>query len=316
MNTRPRLSRFLSLPVLALFAAGSLLSVPASASSKPAVDSGKEVELMPVVGAAKERLRRSLLGKGDQGFGTMHHECPGGSSPHIQPIACGATVNDALTTTGSCILEDRTYVDFFSFSGTAGQQVTINLTSTAFDAYLFLLDPTQVPVAQDDDGGGGTNSRIGFTLTTSGTWYIAVNQFEESPVGAYTLSLVCTGGGGGGGGACTPNATTLCLNNGRFRVTATFATSAGQSGNGMAVPETSDTGMFWFFSANNIEMILKVVNGCALNSRYWVFAGGLTNVAVTMTVTDTANGTFKTYTNPQGVAFQPIQDTDAFATCP
>ena len=84
----------------------------------------------------------------------------------------------------------------------------------------------------------------------------------------------------------------------------------------MAVSETTDTGMFWFFSANNIEMILKVVNGCALNSRYWVFAGGLTNVAVTMTVTDTANGTVRTYNNPQNTAFQPIQDTSAFATCP
>ena len=103
MNTRPRLSRFLSLPVIALFAAGSLASVPASASSKPAVDSGKEVELVPVVGAAKERLRRSLLGKGDQGFGTMHHECPGGS-PHVQSIACGATVSEALTQNGSCVL--------------------------------------------------------------------------------------------------------------------------------------------------------------------------------------------------------------------
>ena len=316
-----RLSRLVSVfsrgfvPVLALSVAGSLWSAPATGESKPVLNSDKEVVLVPIVGAAKEKLRRSLQGKGgNQGLGTMHHECPGGI-PHIQSIACNSTVSDALTTTGSCVLEDMTYVDFYGFSGTAGQQVTIDLTSTAFDAYLFLLDPAAEPVDQDDDSGGGTNSRIVWTLNSSGTWFIAVNQFEESPVGAYNLSLVCSGGGGGGG-ACTPNATTLCLNNGRFRVTATFATNAGQSGNGMAVPETTDTGMFWFFSANNIEMILKVVNGCVLNSRYWVFAGGLTNVAVTMTVTDTANGTVRTYANPQGTAFAPIQDTDAFATCP
>jgi hypothetical protein len=58
------------------------------------------------------------------------------------------------------------------------------------------------------------------------------------------------------------------------------------------------------------------LNACTLNSRFWVFAGGLTNVRVVMTVTDTQTGTVKTYTNPQGVAFQPIQDTSAFATCP
>jgi hypothetical protein len=82
------------------------------------------------------------------------------------------------------------------------------------------------------------------------------------------------------------------------------------------VTETSDTGTFWFFSANNIETIVKVVNGCAFNQRYWVFGGGLTNVAVTILVTDTQTGILRTYTNPQGTAFQPIQDTNAFATCP
>jgi hypothetical protein len=122
--------------------------------------------------------------------------------------------------------------------------------------------------------------------------------------------------GGGGATVCTPSSTTLCLNNGRFSVTATFLTPQGQSGNATAVTETSATGLFWFFSADNVEAIIKVVNGCALNSRYWVFAGGLTNVQVSITVTDTRNGTTRTYTNPQGVAFQPIQDTNAFATCP
>jgi hypothetical protein len=42
----------------------------------------------------------------------------------------------------------------------------------------------------------------------------------------------------------------------------------------------------------------------------------LTNVNVVLTVRDTKNGAVKTYTNPQGVAFQPVQDTAAFATCP
>ncbi|MEO8191068.1 MAG: hypothetical protein ABI682_12065 [Acidobacteriota bacterium] len=116
-------------------------------------------------------------------------------------------------------------------------------------------------------------------------------------------------------GLCTASATNLCLNNGRFRVSTTWQTATG-SGVGNAVSLTSDTGYFWFFSANNVEMVIKVVNGCGFNSRYWAFAGGLTNVSVTMTVTDTQSGTVKTYVNPQGVAFQPIQDTAAFATCP
>ena len=41
-----------------------------------------------------------------------------------------------------------------------------------------------------------------------------------------------------------------------------------------------------------------------------------TNVRVQITVTDTLRQVSKQYTNPQGTAFKPIQDTGAFATCP
>jgi hypothetical protein len=118
-----------------------------------------------------------------------------------------------------------------------------------------------------------------------------------------------------GSSACTQTSTSLCLNNNRFRVTASWQTSTA-SGQGAAVRLTSDTGYFWFFSSNNVEMVVKVLNGCPLNSRYWVFSGGLTNVFVTIEVTDTLTGAVKIYTNPINTAFLPIQDTSAFATCP
>jgi len=116
--------------------------------------------------------------------------------------------------------------------------------------------------------------------------------------------------------SCTPSATSLCLNNSRYRVTADWRTTGGQTGNGQAVPITSDTGYFWFFGSTNVEMVVKVIDACSFNQRFWVFAGGLTDVNVTLNVTDTKSGVVRTYTNPLGVAFQPIQDTNAFATCP
>ncbi|HVE66185.1 MAG TPA: hypothetical protein VNC59_06360, partial [Thermoanaerobaculia bacterium] len=115
--------------------------------------------------------------------------------------------------------------------------------------------------------------------------------------------------------ACAADATTLCLNGGRFQVQARWSTSAGQTGAGQAVGLTGDTGYFWFFSSGNVEIVVKAVTGCAFNSRYWVFAGGLTDVHVDLTVTDTLTGAVRTYENPQGTAFQPIQDTSAFL-CP
>lgn len=117
-------------------------------------------------------------------------------------------------------------------------------------------------------------------------------------------------------GSCTENATTLCLNNGRFQVRATFRTPDGQTGNAQVFKLTPDTGYLWFFSPSNVEVVVKVLNGCGFNQRYWVFAGGLTNVRTVITVTDTETGDVKTYINPQNTPFQPIQDTGAFATCP
>jgi hypothetical protein len=117
-------------------------------------------------------------------------------------------------------------------------------------------------------------------------------------------------------GPCVPGATTLCLNGSRYQVSAQWVASNGASGVGQVINLTADTGAFWFFSPNNIEAVVKVLNGCASNSRYWTFAAGLTDVNVILTVTDTQTGTVQTYTNPQGIPFEPIQDTNAFATCP
>jgi hypothetical protein len=115
---------------------------------------------------------------------------------------------------------------------------------------------------------------------------------------------------------CKASATTICLNYGRFAVSATWQTSNGQSGAANMEPFSNDTGQMWFFDSSSIEAEVKVVDGCALGGHYWVFAGGLTNVRVAITVTDTATGVAKVYRNRQGTPFQPIQDTLAFDTCP
>jgi hypothetical protein len=116
--------------------------------------------------------------------------------------------------------------------------------------------------------------------------------------------------------SCVADAHTLCLNNGRFAVTAAFQTTPeGPSAPATAVPLTADTGYFWFFDPANIELVTKVLNGCSTNGHYWFFASGLTNVGVQINVTDTVTGAAKPYSNTLGTAFPPIQDTAAFP-CP
>lgn len=114
---------------------------------------------------------------------------------------------------------------------------------------------------------------------------------------------------------CVPTTTAMCLQGSRFQVAATFQPPGGAQGQAQTVQLTDDSGYLWFFTASNIEAIVKVLDGCALNQHFWVFAGGLTNVEATITVTDTQTGKMKTYANPQNKAFQPVQDTSALP-CP
>jgi hypothetical protein len=115
---------------------------------------------------------------------------------------------------------------------------------------------------------------------------------------------------------CFPDAHTLCLNAGRFSITATFQpTSEGPSTPANAVPLTPDTGYFWFFDPTNVEVVTKVLDGCSTNGHYWFFASGLTNVGVQINVTDTLTGASRPYSNSFGTPFPPIQDTAAFP-CP
>ena len=108
----------------------------------------------------------------------------------------------------------------------------------------------------------------------------------------------------------------MTLNNGRFKITAEWQDDTLTRGNGMPVVLTDDTGYFWFFKETNVEAVIKVLDGCAINGHFWVFAGGLTNVEVELTVEDTETGQISVYANNLGTPFEPIQDTEAFATCP
>ena len=105
----------------------------------------------------------------------------------------------------------------------------------------------------------------------------------------------------------------LCL--GTFQAEVEWDDGKGRTGRGFAERLTADAGDFWFFDSANIELVVKVLDGCAINDHYWVYAAGLTDVEVTMTVRDLRNGVEKSWTNPLGTRFRPITDASAFATC-
>jgi photosystem II stability/assembly factor-like uncharacterized protein len=123
--------------------------------------------------------------------------------------------------------------------------------------------------------------------------------------GVYKLAL-----GGSQQGPCPSDSPTLCLNQGRFAVRADWSTT-GAGGGAKTLALTDTTGAFWFFSPDNLELVVKVLDGRSINGKFWVFYGSLTNVEFTLTVTDTQTGAVRTYFNPQG-QLASVADTSAF----
>jgi hypothetical protein len=207
------------------------------------------------------------------------------------PVTNGSTVNTQFyaVSIGSALTlpAARTIYAGVQFDGTQGFFVGIDTSAST------ALRPAYVST----DGGG--------------TWLTEASQDPNHNYRAFGMrvdpALAQTN--------CVPSTTAMCLQGQRFAVQATFQAPGSATGQAQAVPLTADSGYLWFFASSNIEAVVKVLDACALNQRFWVFAGGLTNVHTTITVTDTQTGAMKTYKNPQNTAFQPLQDTSALP-CP
>jgi len=117
-------------------------------------------------------------------------------------------------------------------------------------------------------------------------------------------------------GPCVPTGTALCIR-GRFQVSVAWKSSSAAFGAGQVMPVGSaDSGLFWFTSPDNLELLVKVLDGCSLNQRFWVYTGPATDAQLTLTVIDTQTGKVRVYLNPLGTAAVATTDTEAFATCP
>ena len=106
-------------------------------------------------------------------------------------MSMGDTVNGTLSATGcrSAIKGSSFFAAQYSFTATAGQQVSIQVSSDAFDSYIYLLGPNGRIIAQDDDSGGGTNSQIQLSIPADGTYIIEVTSFNLNSLGSFTLRV-------------------------------------------------------------------------------------------------------------------------------
>ena len=108
---------------------------------------------------------------------------------------------------------------------------------------------------------------------------------------------------------CTPDSTTVCLLNNRFRVKIEyvnpFSNPPNQPGTFLAARllqgvQNPDTGLFGFSSAQAVEVVVRVQDTRPFAPRFDIYYGGMTDVGYTVTVTDTQTGTTRQYTNTVG----------------
>lgn len=116
---------------------------------------------------------------------------------------------------------------------------------------------------------------------------------------------------------CEATETSLCLGDGRFEVTGEWTDFEGNEGVARTAPDDfgglGNYGTFWFFTADNPEMVAKVIDGCSLNGHYWVFLSPASTVKYDITVRDVRTGQQKTYSNALGTVPTLVADTSAFA---
>jgi trimeric autotransporter adhesin len=242
--------------------------------------------------------------------------------PLAAPSGCKPSPT-RLCLNGGRYAVEAAWRDFQDHRG-IGQAVSL----TADTGYFWFFNEANVEVVLKVLDGSGVNghvwvfygalSTVEFTLTVTDT-QTGISRRYVNPSGQLASvgdtrsfgSLGAASRSTVAAGICEPSPTRLCLNGDRFAVEATWKDFQGNAGVGKAVELTADTGYFWFFNQENVEVVLKVLNGLPVNGYHWVFYGALSSVEYTLTVTDTMTGAVKTYKNPSG-SMASVADTGAF----
>ena len=239
------------------------------------------------------------------------------------PISLGQTINGVLTNS-DCLVDSNYYTDKYSFSGTTGQQIVISMNSSAVDTYLLLYTSSGQFLTSDNDGGGGTNSRIpatsgSYTLPSTGSYIIEASTNPAFQTGAYSVSLVpgvvppstrrpfdFDGDGKTDIGIFRPSNGQWWIN--RSSNGSTFATTFGNSADVIAPADyTGDgkTDIAFFRPSNGTWYVLR-----SEDSSFYAFAFGTNGDIPAPGYFDTDNRADPTVFRPSNTTWYTLRSTD------
>ncbi|MYB20794.1 MAG: PKD domain-containing protein, partial [Holophagales bacterium] len=186
-----------------------------------------------------------------------------------------------------------------------------------------------------------TGEDVTFTDTSSGTvsrrswdFYVAAGRapsaatarYAWSSPGFYEVTLTVSGAdhestasrvflveAANPAGTCQADGETICLQDSRYQVRATWRSPEGEVLPArVAHAGTNDSGLLWFHDAENWEVLVKVLDGCALNGADWVFAASATDLGFDLEITDTVSGAVRRYAMSAGSPAPALTDAAAF----
>ena len=111
---------------------------------------------------------------------------------------------------------------------------------------------------------------------------------------------------------CLDGPSTLCLRDGRFKVSVQWQDGVSGGGRGQVAGRSGSSGAFSFFGPEHLEVLVKAVDGCDYNGHLWVFAAAATDLQLSLTVRDTHTGVLRQYESSLGRSMPQVLDTLAF----
>lgn len=132
----------------------------------------------------------SALGEGSTGTYALRVETPRdlATLPVLGSLTPGGEFSGLMAGDEPIVIDGRRG-QVWSLEGTAGQRVTIELRSDAFDAFLYVAGPGLADHYSDDDSAGDLNARITLTFPTSGTYRVVASALDAVPTGPYSLVI-------------------------------------------------------------------------------------------------------------------------------
>ncbi|MGZ5441082.1 MAG: NF038122 family metalloprotease [Thermoanaerobaculia bacterium] len=253
----------------------------------------------------------TALASSDTGTTTEHFqtETLGPGTYTVAVSGRNGTAMYTLTATAIGLLQPPAAPSALTATGTSPSVIRLAWQDNSSDEDEFRIERRNANGSFTDIGSvaAGATAFDAGGFTAGGTATFRVRARNAAGNSGYTGEATATTPGEIG--PCVADATTVCLLDGRFRLRIDyvnpFSNPPNQPGTLLAgrlleSAQNPDTGLFGFSAPTAVEVVVRIQDTRPFAQRFDIYYGGMTDVAYTVTVTDTETGVARQYHNAAG----------------